>query len=67
MKKSTFTLNGNLKYSESSLKIAKMQGCLENPFANDTSLDPRHLPPLHMRRRCSARTPLGLLATEHES
>ena len=44
-----------------------MQGCLENPLANDTSLDPRPLPSPHMRRRCSARTPLGLLATEHES
>ena len=31
-----------------------MQGCLENPFANDTSLDPRPLPSLHMRKRCSA-------------
>ena len=31
-----------------------MQGCFENPFANDTSLDPRALPSLHMRRGCSA-------------
>ena len=31
-----------------------MDGCFENPFANDTSLDPRPLPSLHMRRRCSA-------------
>ena len=44
-----------------------MQGCLENPLANDTSLDHRPLPSPHMRKRCSARTPLGLLATEHES
>ena len=54
MKKSTFTLNGNLKYSESTLKIAKMWGCFENPFANDNSLDPTPLPSVHMRRRCSA-------------
>ena len=27
--------------------------CFENPFVNDTSLDPRPLPSLHMRRRCS--------------
>ena len=31
-----------------------MQGCLENPFANDTSLDPRPLPPLRLRRRWSS-------------
>ena len=31
-----------------------MWGCFENPFANDTSLDPRPLPSLHMRRRYSA-------------
>ena len=54
MKWSTFTLNGNLKYSESTLKIAKMWGCFENPFVNDSSLDPRPLPFLHMRRRYSA-------------
>ena len=54
MKYSTFALNGNLKYSESAFKIAKMSGCFENPFANDTSLDPTPLPSLHIRRRCSA-------------
>ena len=31
-----------------------MWGCFENPFVNDTSLDPRPLPSLHMRRRYSA-------------
>ena len=31
-----------------------MQGCFENPFVNDTSLDPRPLPSLHMRTRYSA-------------
>ena len=45
---------GKLKYSESNLKMAKMWGCFENSFANDTSLDHRPLPSLHMRRRCSA-------------
>ena len=54
MKESTFALNEDLKYSESTLKIAKMWGCFENPFVNDTSLDPRPLPSLHMRRRYSA-------------
>ena len=56
MNSSTFTLNGNLTYSESTLTIAKMLRCLETPFANDTSLDPRPLPSLHMRRRCSAQS-----------
>ena len=31
-----------------------MWECFENPFVNDISLDPRPLPSLHMRRRCSA-------------
>ena len=31
-----------------------MQGCFENAFVNDTSLDPRPLPSLHMRTRYSA-------------
>ena len=31
-----------------------MWGCFENPFVNDTSLDPRPLPSLHMRRLYSA-------------
>ena len=31
-----------------------MWRCFENPFANDTSLDPKPLLSLHMRRRCSA-------------
>ena len=31
-----------------------MQGCFENPFVNDTSLDLRPLPSLHMRTRYSA-------------
>ena len=31
-----------------------MQGCFENPFVNDTSLDPRPLPSLHVRTRYSA-------------
>ena len=39
---------------ESTLKIAKLRGCLENPFVNDTSLVPRPLPSLHMRRHYSA-------------
>ena len=34
-----------------------MWECFENRFANDTSLDPRPLPSLHMRRRCSALSP----------
>ena len=36
------------------LKIEKMSGCFEKPFANDTSLDLRPLPSLQKRRRCSA-------------
>ena len=31
-----------------------MQGCFENPFVSDTSLDPRPLPSPHMRTRYSA-------------
>ena len=31
--------------------------CFENPFANETSLDPRPLPSLHTRRCCSAPSP----------
>ena len=31
-----------------------MWGCFEKPFVSDTSLDPRPLPSLHMRRRYSA-------------
>ena len=34
--------------------MAKMWECFEKPFENDASLDPRPLPSLHMRRRCSA-------------
>ena len=33
-----------------------MWGCFDNPFVNDTSLDARPLPSLHMRRRYSALT-----------
>ena len=41
-----------------------MQGWLENSFANDTNLDPRPLPSLHMRKRCSAlSTPQACLHT----
>ena len=36
MQQSTFSLNGSLEYSETTLKIRKMWGCFENPFANDT-------------------------------
>ena len=54
MKWSTFSLNENLKYSESTLIIAKMWGCFENPFENDTRLDPRPLPSMYRGRRCSA-------------
>ena len=50
MKLSTVTLNGNHKYSESTLKIAKMWGWFGNPFVNDASLDPRPLLSMCMRR-----------------
>ena len=33
-----------------------MLGCFENPLVTDSSLDPRPLPSMHMRRRCSALT-----------
>ena len=53
-------LNSN-KGVESTLKIANTWWCFENPFANDTNLDPRPLPSLHMRRRYSALSELGVL------
>ena len=45
------------------LKIAKMWGCFENAFVNDTSLDPRPLPSLHMRRCYSALSVVPILFT----
>ena len=38
-----------------------MWGCFENAFVNDTSLDPRPLPSLHMRRRYSALSVVPIL------
>ena len=42
-----------------------MWGCFENAFVNDTSLDPRPLPSLHMRRRYSALSVVPILHTNY--
>ena len=42
-----------------------MRGCFENAFVNDTSLDPRPLPSLHMRRRYSALSVVPILFTNY--
>ena len=41
MTKSTFGLNGNLKYPETTLKIRKMCGCFANPLENDRKFSPQ--------------------------
>ena len=41
MTKSTFGLNGNLKYPETTLKIRKMCGCFANPLENDMKFSPQ--------------------------
>ena len=41
MTKSTFGLNGNLKYPETTLKICKMCGYFANPFENDMKFSPQ--------------------------
>ena len=39
--KSTFGLNGNLKYPETTLKIRKMCGCFANPLEDDRKFSPQ--------------------------
>ena len=41
MTKSTFGLNGNLKYPETTLKIRKMCGYFANPLENDMKFSPQ--------------------------
>ena len=41
MTKSTFGLNGNLKYPETTLKIRKMCGYFANPLENDMNFSPQ--------------------------
>ena len=42
-----------------------MWGCFENAFVNDTSLDPRPLPSLHMCRHYSALSVVPILFTNY--
>ena len=42
-----------------------MWGCFENAFVNDTSLDPRPLPSLHMCRRYSSLSVVPILFTNY--
>ena len=62
MTKSTFGLNGNLKYPETTLKIRKMCGYFANPLENDMEFSPQTSSDFaHAQTLFSSVTPVSLL------